>query len=377
MTLNSKSHTSNWVFLLLRLFLGLVFLFSSFVKGVDPIGTAYKVEDYLMAFGWNFFIRYALVISYGVILLEFLMGITLMSKAFLKQALWVTLLTMVFFTGLTYMDATKNMVSDCGCFGDAVKLSNWETFYKNIVLLIVVIVLIIGQYKFRFHGLRAGKSALSLFFAAVVFVSFMSYNLNHLPVIDFRPWKVGQEFYSQKENKPKVYVSYKNKKTGEVKEYLFPNYPWRDSTWMKQWVFVGQRTIVDNYQSPSLFIQDSLGADGFDDVFVAKGFHLVVVSFDIRLSETEGFKKLASLMPLLQKEDVSVVLLTSSDRSVTKEMLSNYGINIPVYFADEVTLKAIIRSNPGLILLHNGILQNKWAVADFPSEKQIKKMLEK
>lgn len=367
-----SQHKGPGIFLVLRLLLGLVFLFSSFVKGVDPLGTSYKVEDYLMVFGWNGLIPYALVISYGVILLEFLLGVALVFKAFLKQTLWVTLLVLLFFTLLTYFDARQNLVSDCGCFGDAVKLTNWQTFYKNIGLLFILLILLLAQFRFRMGSLKSGRGALLLFFAAVSFVSFMSYNLLHLPIIDFRPWKVGQVFHSEKQNKQKVFVSYRNKKTGQVKEFLFPDYPWRDSTWMKQWVFVGQRIEKNKNTNPVLVLQDTSGVDHFQDVFAGKGFHLVVVSYDIRESNTVALLKLEDLTPLLRKENIQPILLTASDRNLARQILSEYGLKMPVYFADEVTLKAMIRSNPGLILLHNGVLIKKWAFQDFPSPEQMK-----
>jgi len=371
-----KRHTGDWVFLLLRILLGLVFLFSSFVKGVDPLGTSYKVEDYLMVFGWNGLIPYALVLSYGLILLEFLLGVALLFKAFLKYTYWVMLLVMAFFTVLTYFDATKNLVSDCGCFGDALKITNWQTFYKNIVLMVMLLVLMLGQFRFHFKSIKVRTGGLVLFFAAVVFVSFMNYNINHLPVIDFRPWKVGQVFHGDQQNKKKIFVSYRNKKTGEVKEFLFPNYPWQDSTWMKQWTFVGQR-IVENKgeESPQLVIQDSLGNDRFQDIFASSRFHFVLVSYNMNQAELVGFQKFEKVNSFISKQNIPVVMLTASDRGMTKDILQRYQLNFPVYFADEITLKAMIRSNPGLILLHNGRLIRKWAFRDFPSEEQLKKIL--
>jgi hypothetical protein len=334
------------------------------------------VEDYLMVFGWNALIPYALVLSYGLILLEFLLGVALFFKVFLKQTYWLVMLVMLFFTGLTYFDATQNLVSDCGCFGDAVTLTNWQTFYKNIVLLLILMVLMLGQLRFRFKSIQTRRGWLLLFFAAVLFVSLMSYNLIHLPVIDFRPWKTGQTFQSAQQIKKKVFVSYRNKKTGQVKEFLFPNYPWKDSTWMKQWTFVRQRVVENkNSQGPQLVIQDSLGNDHFQDVFVSKGYHLVLVSYNIRKAALAGFTNFEKLYPFLQKSNFPVVLLTASDFRLTDDMLHQFGFYFPVYVADEVTLKAVIRSNPGLLLLHNGKLIQKWAYRDFPSVEEFKQIM--
>ena len=124
-----------------RILVGIVFVFSGFVKGVDPLGTAYRLEDYFIAFNWTFFIPLALFFSILLCTIEFVTGIMMLLNLKMKISSWVLLLMMVFFTLLTLNDAINNPVPDCGCFGDAIKLTNWQTFYKNLVLLPMAVLI--------------------------------------------------------------------------------------------------------------------------------------------------------------------------------------------------------------------------------------------
>ncbi|PLX13711.1 MAG: DoxX family protein, partial [Marinilabiliales bacterium] len=230
---------TNTIFLL-RIVVGLVFVFSSFVKGVDPLGTAYRVEDYLEAYGWYSLVNYSLSIGIFLIITEFLLGISMLFRLKFKLGSLGVFLIMIIFTFVTYFDAKLELVPDCGCFGDAIKLTNWETFYKNIVLIVLAFFLFI----FRKHA----KQLTPEWFQWIVLLAFtfgfsyfIYYNLNHLPVIDFRNWKEGKNMKTIGEDEAKVYVSYKNKESGEIKEYLSPNYPWNDSVWKQNWEFIGQR----------------------------------------------------------------------------------------------------------------------------------------
>ena len=130
---NNKNRKPTWISVI-RIFIGLVFIFSSTVKGIDPVGTSYRVQDYLVALGWQGLMQYALTIAFLVIISEFILGIAFLFKAFMKIAIPGMFVMMVFFTVVTYFDAVNNWVPDCGCFGDAIKLTNWHTFYKNIVV---------------------------------------------------------------------------------------------------------------------------------------------------------------------------------------------------------------------------------------------------
>ncbi len=359
-----------------RILLGLVFIFSSFVKGVDPIGTSYRVQDYLANFGWGFLMPYALEVSYVVILSEFLLGVGFLFKIFFKKAMWLMLLMLTFFTILTYFDALKNMVPDCGCFGDAIKLGNWATFYKNIILISLNIFVIVNARRIIPRPPRFFPQFLFLLVMGGIFFGFMNYNLNHLPIIDFRNWKVGENMKPTGLNKVKTYVTYKNQKTGQTKEFLFPNYPWKDSTWMAHWKFVGQR--VDDSQvhrKYDLVVEDSLGNDHAKAIFENPGPQFILFSYNLNLGDSKGFKQAAALVSFLKPKDVSMVLITASGWKTIANIEKAYHLNIPAFQADETEIKAIIRSNPGLMLMKNGVIIKKWHFNDFPTSEKVLKYL--
>lgn len=362
----------------IRIFLGLVFIFSSVVKGIDPLGTFYRVEDYLLVYGWTSLIPYALWIAFLVIFSEFMIGIAFLFNIYIRTAALGMFLMVAFFTVVTWLDALYNMVPDCGCFGDAVKLTNWQTFYKNIVLIVLNIFFLWGVYKNIREKKKANflvQSGILLLFGGL-FLGFMFYNLNHLPVIDFRNWKKGRDMTAESSQGPKTYVTYQNKKTGEKKEFLFPDYPWKDTAWMARWTFVSQRTVAPAViKKYNLVIEDSLGNDRTKALVENPGFQLILVSFDMTEADRNGLKKAAVLSKYLHKKGISMVLLTATDLKTVKNIEKQYALNIPVFQADETDLKAMIRSNPGLMLLHHGVILGKWHYHDFPGVAQVKKVL--
>ncbi len=375
--MKSRNGTEKEPFWLLfvRIFLAVIFVFSSIVKGIDPIGTAYRVEDYLVVFGWTSLLPYALFIAFLVIVSEFLLGVAFLFKSYMKIAIPGMFLMMAFFTVVTYLDAVNNWVPDCGCFGDAVKLSNWHTFLKNIIIIALNVIVLLNYKKYVKQKYTLPKiSAVVLLGAG--FVWFVFYNYNHLPVIDFRNWKEGRSLKTEGGNSEKIYLIYKNKTTGEVKEYLSPNYPWNDSVWMSQWEFVDQRTddsqVVKKYD---LQIEDSLGKNITKDIVENPDYQFIIVSYYLDEGSERGFEKLRAIINYLNTEGISAVLLTASENDEIDKTLKKYNLDIDTYFADDIQLKAMIRSNPGLILLKDGTVLKKWHYNDFPDVKQLEKIL--
>ncbi len=367
---NNEFYEPVWLSFL-RVLLGLIFVFSSSVKGIDPIGTAYRVEDYLVVFGWTNLLPYALFIAFLVIISEFLLGVAFLFKSYMKIAIFGMFLMMAFFTVVTYFDAVNNWVPDCGCFGDAVKLSNWHTFFKNIVIISLNIIFIL-YYKIYEKQKHALLKVVAVLILGALFTGFVFYNYNHLPVIDFRDWKEGRNLKTEGENREKVYVIYKNKKTGETKEFLSPHYPWNDSVWMSQWEFVDQRIddsqVVKKYD---LQIEDSLGNNITKEIVENPGYQFIIVSYYLSDGSVKGFEKLAPIVDYLNDKGISVVLLTASENDDIKTFLKRYNLDVDAYFADDIQLKAMIRSNPGLILLKNGTVLKKWHYNDFPGIKRL------
>ncbi len=370
-----KTFLSRWL-PFIRIFLGLVFIFSSVAKGIDPVGTSYRVQDYLLVYGWTSLVPYALWIAFLVIFSEFLIGISFLFKIFIRTSAGAMLLILIFFTVVTWLDARYNIVTDCGCFGDAVKLTNWQTFYKNIVLILLSILFLWGNRKRWQKKPKFLPQFLMLIFLGAGFLGFMFYNLNHLPVVDFRNWKTGLNMTTDTMQKAKTYVTYQDKKTGVKKEFLFPRYPWKDTAWMARWTFVSQRTVAPAVATKyNLVIEDSLGNDHTKAIVENPGFQFILVSFDMSRADAEGLKKATVLSDFLSKKGISMVLVTATGLKTAKRIEDEYGLKIPVFQADETDLKAMIRSNPGLLLLHHGVILKKWHYHDFPGSGQIKKFL--
>lgn len=355
-----------------RLLTGLVFVFSAVVKGVDPLGTAYKLEDYFAAYGTTWANDFALFFSILLCTLEFIIGIALIFSLRMKITAWALLLIMVFFTGLTLYDAIYAPVPDCGCFGDAIKLTNWETFYKNVVLMVFVLVVFLKRADFRpLLAFRAQNISLVLF--TVMFVGFSMYNYRHLPMLDFRPWKINNRMTPDPDAETRVFVKYASKLTGEVREYLSPDFPWNDPEWMAEWEFVDQRMETDSkHIVHGLIAEDEAGND-FTSFLLDSDAMFVLVSHDLESASARGKRKAAELVNLLQEHEKDVVILTASLPEDVLKFRENSGNQLEAFYADGTSLKTMIRSNPGLVLFHRGFVAGKWHFNDFPDLKGIEK----
>lgn len=355
-----------------RFLVGFVFIFSSFVKGVDPLGTAYRIEDYFIAYGIEWAIPLSLVLSIILCAVEFSVGIALIFNLWLKFMSWILLLMMGYFTMLTLYDAIYEPVPDCGCFGDALKLSNWATFYKNVVLDLFAVIIFIYRKKFR-NPVGIGLQYLLLTLFVLGFIGFSWYQYNHLPFLDFRPYKVGTDLKPSGHAEIKTYLIYKNKATGETKEYPASNYPWNDSVWLSQWEFVDQRADESGVtKTNNLAIQDLEGNDMTHYFLTNPGYQFFFVSYDLTAANKDAFKKIDKLFSDINHDGHSLIVLTSSLPETIEEFRKGLNPDLEFYLVDDTELKTMIRSNPGLILLHNGIVVKNWHYNDFPDYKQIK-----
>lgn len=352
--------------LITRLLVGFVFVFSGFVKGIDPLGTAYRIEDYFIAYGMDWAIPLALFLSISLSMLEFTLGMALIFNARLKQLSWVLLFLMSYFTLLTFNDALFNPVPDCGCFGDAIKLTNWETFYKNVVLIAMVIYIFISRKKYK--GFSKNLNEYLLIIATVIgFTCFSIYQLNHLPFIDFRDWKIGNDMAPDKGGEIKVYLTYRNSNTNETKEYLSPNYPWNDSAWMSEWEFVEQR-IDDSevVRAHDLQIEDEFGNDLTDEIIANPSYQMLIVAWDLNKFPLEITDEIKSLSAKMMEKGYAVDGICSNLPEDVEKFYSNSGVEINFYMADDIIQKSMIRANPGFILFKDGIILGKWHYNDIP-----------
>lgn len=354
-----------------RLLVGALFVFSSFTKGVDPLGTKYKMLDYLSAYGMTWLNSAAMVLAMLMILAEFVVGICLITKIFPRLAVLGATLLMLFFTGTTLFDALYNLVPDCGCFGSAIKMTNWQTFYKNLVIDAVLIPLIMNNKHLENHFGKGLQFVIGLAFA-VAFMGFEIYNYRHLPVIDFMNWKVGKQLNAEPAEASKVYVTYRNKANGKTQEYLSPDYPWNDSVWMSEWEFVGQR-VEGGSDYLGFTALDEDGNDVTDLVLNTENL-LMFTSHDLSKVTEKEWEKMRQITEAAGAKDFVVLWTVAAEPEEVEQLRAKYDFVYDVYFADELEIKTIVRSNPGLIWLDNGLVKDKWSVFDFPQGEKLEKL---
>ena len=345
-----------------RLIVGAVFLFSSFTKGVDPLGTKYKMLEYFAAYHIQWLDPAALALAMLMILAEFLIGICLVTKVCPKVAVVGATAFMALFTTVTFFDALYDMVPDCGCFGTAVKLTNWQTFYKNIAIDIVLLPLVLNIKSLKCR-LKPGVQFLIGLAYAVLFISFELYNYRHLPVIDFMDWKVGKQMNQQQDKEQQIYLIFKNKETRKTQEYLSPNYPWNDSVWMSQWEFVEQRVVGESdYLGFSALDQE--GEDVTEMILNTPNL-LMFTSHDLSKITDGEWEKVKRITEKAEKKGYDVVWMTAAMPEEVAELQQRHPFVSEVYFGDELEIKTIVRFNPGLIWLDNGLVVDKWSAIDF------------
>ncbi|MBN1821532.1 MAG: DoxX family protein, partial [Prolixibacteraceae bacterium] len=285
--------------LIARILVGITFIFSGFVKGIDPLGSTYKFNDYFHAMGLDWLVWSSFLLAVILAFAEFAIGVSMLFNIRVKFFAWPALLFMVFFTCLTLWIAIDNPVTDCGCFGDALVISNWETFYKNVVLIILTIII------FRYRKSFEAKSTKKLNFtagiiAALIYFFLVVYSYNHLPVFDFRPYKIGvniPDALTVPENAPEdVYKNifyYRNKKTGKVKKFNEQNYPWQDTI---NWEYdnIVTRLIRKGYEPPIHdFTMESREGDDIIDFFIRdENYVFILVAYDLAKTKTSEMDKI-------------------------------------------------------------------------------------
>ncbi len=348
-----------------RTLLAFTFLFSGFVKAIDPLGTVYKVEDYFAAFGglFNYLIPAALPIALMLILLEFTLGWMLFTNVWTKVSSWLTLAFMLVMTPLTLYLALTNAVEDCGCFGDAIYLTNWQTFYKNVVLLVLVIILLLTKRYIPRTFLLTVEICLTLL-AAGVAIGLMTYSLTHLPPLDFRPYKIGNnipELMEVPEGAPadEYEVRFIYERDGEQKEFTLADYPKDDSTW----TFVDQKSILikKGYEPPihDFVVYDEEFEDITYDILEAEDVTLAIL-YKIEKAAPKQAARLAQMAEDAAFNGRMFYLLTGSGDEEIEAFREQYQYDYPICFCDGTALKTVVRANPGIVTLHYGTVTDKY-----------------
>lgn len=371
-----NNYYNKYGLVLCRVLVGSLFIFSSFTKGVDPLGTKYKMLDYFIAYNIEWLNELALVLAILLIMAEFIVGICLLLNLLPRLATLGASLLMIFFTISTFFDAKYNLVPDCGCFGTAIKMSNWQTFFKNLIILSVLIPLIFNNKNFINRRVTKLGQTLFAFIFMATFVGFEIYNVRHLPVIDFMDWKVGRDIKPAEESEPaEIYLTFKNIESGDTEEFLSPNYPWNDSVWMSQWEFVSQRQ-EGGYQSLAFSILNEDGDDYTHLLYETEKLFVFVAPYLNELTEKD-MAECQRIYDFVNKRGFNYLWITSVSHDYVHELQSQYFMFDEIYYGDELELKSMVRSNPGLILMDNGVIIDKWSKIDFPCEKKLTNIIKK
>lgn len=350
---------------LFRTLLGVVFLFSGVVKAIDPLGTAYKIEDYLKAFGGYFtdLLPLAEVGAWSLITIEVLLGVCMLLNVRSKWTSWVAFLFYCIMTPLTLYIALTNPVSDCGCFGDAVVLSNWQTFWKNVVMITIATILLL----LRKHTLPLWRSWMEILIASItiiVVITFMVWTHNHLPIKDFRPYKIGNHIptlmeYPEDAEPDQYEISFVYEKEGVEHTFTLDNYPKGDSTW----TFVRQNSklIKKGYEPPihDFEIINPQGDDITWDILESEHPVTLVVMYDLTKADERKMDQILQLHFMMPN---FYILTGSSTDEIIAFNLKFPSLSESICTCDPITLKTIVRANPGVITIQDGVVIDKYNI---------------
>ncbi|MGM9733410.1 MAG: BT_3928 family protein, partial [Prevotella sp.] len=365
-----------------RFVVALTFLASGFVKAVDPIGSQIKIEDYLAAWGMAQMVPEVLTLTAAVALsaTEFTLGMLLL---FAIRRRMVTKLIMVFMavmTPLTLWLAISNPVSDCGCFGDAVVLTNWETFFKNVVLTAAALLLVMrpmGMVRF----VSRGTQWIVINYTILFVLGLSAYSLYILPPFDFRPYHVGADIRKGMEipedaEQPQFETTFILEKNGERREFTLDDYP--DSTW----TFIDSRTVQtsEGYVPPIHDFTITRIADDEDiteEVVNSDGYTMLLVAPYLEKSDDMQFSDINRMYDYAKDNGVPFYCLTASSMANIEKWKDMTGAEYPFCLTDATTLRTIIRSSPGLVVMKDGKIIGKWSHNALPDETQATSPIEK
>lgn len=357
-----------------RFFVGGLFIFSGLVKINDPRGTEIKLKEYFEVFAADFgsffeiFIPIALPLAFIIVILEIVLGVAVLLQYKMKTTTWVLLLLMLFFTFLTFYSAYFNKVTDCGCFGDAIPLDPWESFYKDIILLVFVLHLF-WHRKRLIPAVSEKTGGIVLGSTAMLFLIIGWYAVAHLPYIDFRPYKIGNHIPTQMEAPEEPIGEYTFKKDGEIitsKEWLSAE---------EGYEYVSYEIINEEETVPAIQDYQVISPEGEDitqETF--EGAKLILVFYTVEGADKESMDEITELINNLP-EEIKTLVFTAASEGAFEAFRHEYQLAAPYYFVDATVLKAMIRSNPGVLLLNDGVVLGKWHYNDVPEADDIKELL--
>ena len=361
---------------LCRIIVAVTFIFSGFVKAIDPIGTQYKLQDYLGAIGMAGILPNWTLLAVAVFLaaIEFCIGIFLLFAIQRRLISKLTVAFMAFMMIVTVWIVVADPVKDCGCFGDALHLTNTETLIKNIVLLVCSLAIMYRPLAmFRFVS-KSNQWIVTNYTIVFILVS-SGLSLYFLPIFDFRPYHIGVNIPRGMEipkgaKLPQFKTTFIMEKNGQRKEFTLDNYP--DASWK----FIDSKTVQtsEGYIPPihDFSITDNkTGLDLTNSVLSHKGYTFLLIAPHLETADDSNFGDIDRLYEYAQSYDIPFYCLTASTTKAIKRWIDLTGAEYPFCITDEAVLKTIIRSNPGLLLLKDGTIINKWSHNNLPNEAKL------
>ncbi|MEZ7837712.1 MAG: DoxX family protein [Flavobacteriales bacterium] len=407
-----------------RTLVGFLFIVSGLIKANDAVGFSFKLHDYFAAdvLDLPFMLDYTLPLAVFICISEILLGLAVLVGAKMRLTAFSLLAMILFFDGLTFYSAYFNKVTDCGCFGDAIKLTPWESFTKDVVLSILIFIIVAFHSKVKYQtkkeNLKVLPAALILiglfsyfvldwmfpvYFTIVLFllvglvnkilvkeirewalatltlitcIAFSYHTYSHLPIRDYRPYAIGKNIANDMvlpdDAIADVYEDvWMYEVDGVVNEYSTEDKPWE----IEGATFVDRETILlvegDHPPIHDFSIESDELGDITDSILSAKNAVLFVM-YDLTKSDSKGLQKVQSLMNSLGEENVSLIAMSATTESQMLKVMEQAEVSFPFYFTDETTLKTIIRSNPSMLWLQEGTIVGKWHHNDFPSSEVLR-----
>ncbi len=363
-----------------RIFVGLLFIFSGLIKANDPLGFGYKLQEYFEVFHVSFLDDYATAMAIFLCGLEIILGGALLLGIYAKKVIWGLLGLIVFFTFLTFYSAYFEVVTSCGCFGDAIPLTPWQSFGKDLLLLAFIFILFI--YRKEIHPIIKSEPVQNIAVAIITLFGFGLgvYTYNYGPFLDFLPYKVGANIPELMKAPPgapqdeyEITYTLKNKQSGAIqkmtdKQYLKQEI-WKDANWE----ITGEpenKLIKKGFdiKIKDLKITDAEGQDYTEAILNYQDYQLIIVAYNLSKTNDKALAALnATAIKLAETHQIKTIILTSSAPRDADELKKRLGFNAEFYHADAIPLKSMVRANPGVLLMKNGLVINKWHFRTFPA----------
>ncbi|NNF02046.1 MAG: DoxX family protein [Bacteroidia bacterium] len=361
-----------------RLLVGVLLIISGLIKANDALGFSYKLDEYFQVFGMPFLSSVSYPMAVGICILEIILGVATLIAYRMKIVTTLMLLLMVFFTFLTFYSAYFDVVKDCGCFGDALKLTPWESFGKDIALLILIVPMYLNRSKIRnLISQSSGNWVMAVVLIMCFWFSYHTYA--HLPVKDFRPYAVGNDILKGMEipeGAPidSVVMIFKYKKDGQDFEFTMGDFPKN----IGDYEFVDRidKVVKEGYVPPihDFTMVDEDGIDQHEEILTESGYKFLLIAYDLEKTNVKAQARLSDFSVAAEKDGIKFYGMTGTTMENADNFRHENNIMFPYFNCDATTLKTIVRANPGLVLLKDASIVAKWHHNDVPSYDEVKSM---